>query len=88
MPPLDMRVAAGAVPCKTAVARRALRRRWARGRRKQVGWEGGKKRKGKREKSQEQKDERAGDSTAAAPQIPWAAITGDWDISRMKRGHF
>lgn len=56
------------------------------GRSKQAGWEGGKKRKGKGGKSQEQKDERAGGSTAAAPRIPWAAITGDWDISRTQRG--
>lgn len=56
------------------------------GRSKQAGWEGGKKKKRKEGKSQEQKDERADGSMAAAPRIPSAAITGDWDISRMQRG--
>lgn len=53
---------------------------------KQAGWEGSKKRKGKGGKSQEQKEERASGSMAAAPQIPWAAITGYWNISRTQQG--
>lgn len=48
-----------------------------------MGWEGDKKRKGK---SQEQKDERAGSSMAAALRIPPGATTRDWDISRTPRG--
>lgn len=50
---------------------------------KQVGWEGDKKRKGK---SQEQKDERAGSSVAAALWIPSGATGRDWDISRTPGG--
>lgn len=97
---LGTRVAVGALPC-AAVARAGWERgadgeRWRGrcggeggggiGRSKQAGWEGDKKRKGKGGKSRERKDERAGGSTAAAPRTTWAALTRDWDISRMQGG--